>query len=385
MLRRFCLCLLALTLLLPAGAFAEAQAPRVEETKLVIGENSVRYPQLAGLKDEAVQKKINDDIVLSGDITAHILTLSGLGQSQWGLKVDYQAYIDSAVLSVVISAEGKQTNGRNGQSNTALSYDLSTGDRVTLDQLFTRPAETVAAMEAIAADSLLSEMTEYMEAASLTPLPENSFYLDQVGVTFYYPTRQFSYLSGYGGACQFTYDEISEWLITDQNGLLARMNVLPPSYTQKEQAALVAKAVTDGRLPGVPAALGDAMTDIVDRYRLVRTPDAFPGGRYFVLEAPAFRGVLLISDDMESGYEHSCLKGVQLKRGSLYGLKIGEAQRDDWLKALGQPEETMTFTQNMAYDYNLPVGQSDIYRFGEHELRLHADESGVLRCVQLGQ
>ena len=67
------------------------------------------------------------------------------------------------------------------------------------------------------------------------------------------------------------------------------------------------------------------------------------------------------------------------------GLLIGQAVREDWHAILGEPDETMTFTDSMAYDYGLPVGESDIYHFGEHELRLHADTDGVLRAVQLGK
>lgn len=52
---------------------------------------------------------------------------------------------------------------------------------------------------------------------------------------------------------------------------------------------------------------------------------------------------------------------------------------------LAKPDETIGFTENMAYDYNLPIGQSDLYRFGDYELRLHADEGGVLRAIQLGK
>ena len=71
--------------------------------------------------------------------------------------------------------------------------------------------------------------------------------------------------------------------------------------------------------------------------------------------------------------------------GDLCGLLIGQAVREDWHAILGEPDETMTFTDSMAYDYGLPVGESDIYHFGEHELRLHADTDGVLRAVQLGK
>ena len=127
------------------------------------------------------------------------------------------------------------------------------------------------------------------------------------------------------------------------------------------------------------------MTDVVDRYRLLRTPDEFPGGRYYVLEDPAFREILVISDAIQSGYGASVVEGVQMRRGDLCGLLIGQAVREDWHAILGEPDETMTFTDSMAYDYGLPVGESDIYHFGEHELRLHADTDGVLCAVQLGK
>lgn len=51
--------------------------------------------------------------------------------------------------------------------------------------------------------------------------------------------------------------------------------------------------------------------------------------------------------------------------------------------SLGQPAEIITLTESMAYDYQLAAGDCDVYRFGEHELRLYADENGVLICIQL--
>lgn len=72
-----------------------------------------------------------------------------------------------------------------------------------------------------------------------------------------------------------------------------------------------------------------------------------------------------------------------MKRGGMAGLLIGASTRQDWMDILGQPQETIVFTDSMAYDYNLPAGQSDIYHFGEYELRLHGDENGVLRAIQL--
>ena len=61
------LCILLLLLALAAPALAQTQ---VDEVRTQIGENYVAYPQLTGMADEAVQKKINDDIVLSSGQTS---------------------------------------------------------------------------------------------------------------------------------------------------------------------------------------------------------------------------------------------------------------------------------------------------------------------------
>ena len=86
---------------------------------------------------------------------------------------------------------------------------------------------------------------------------------------------------------------------------------------------------------------------------------------------------------MQAGYDHSELRGVQLRRGSLYGLKVGTSLRTEWQSSLSKPAEVIVMTESMAYDYQLSAGNCDVYRFGEHELRLYADETGVLVCIQL--
>lgn len=387
--QRMVTALLSLALILSAPmtalgvAVVAPQNLQVNEAKIELNGGVVRYPQLSGMADEAIQQKINDDIVLSGDVTGHILTLSTLGQSSWGLEVSYLSYVDEHVFSMVLMAKGKQPGGQNGQSNVALTYDLSTGEPVTLAAVFKDVSAAVAWMEQAAQESL--EFSEYFENAAITPLPVTSFMLDDAGITFYYPSEQFSYLSGYGGGVQFFYDEIADFLVPESDGLPAQMGMMPQSLSAAQQKESITAAVTAGKLPQLPVELDEPMPDIVQRYRLVREPDAFPGGRYFELEAPVFRSILLISDSMTDGYDHSVLRGVQLRRGTLYGLTIGQSVRADWQSVLGQPEETIVFTESMAYDYSLPMGQSDIYHFGGNELRLHSDVNGTLSCIQLSK
>ena len=123
------LCILLLLLALAAPALAQTQ---VDEVRTQIGENYVAYPQLTGMADEAVQKKINDDIVLSSGVANHLVTLATLGDSPWGLKVDYQVkLLGENVFSAVINAQGKMPDGHEGQAYSALTYDLATGERLT--------------------------------------------------------------------------------------------------------------------------------------------------------------------------------------------------------------------------------------------------------------
>lgn len=351
--------------------FALAE-PRVSEVKTEVGENYVIYPQLEGMEDEAVQRRINDQIVDASGVAEHLITLLSIGQNPWTLRVEGQAaLLGEDTLSVLISARGKMQNERDGHRYTALCFDLRTGERLTLEDVFTDVDEAVARMEAIAGESLSEELNGYLEVSELTPLPRDSFTLDERGITFWYPSDQFRLLSGYAGAVQFWYEEL--------DGLWKQ----PPSdaLTDAEILDGVRKSVEAGALPKVPAQMGQPVQELTEAYRLLREPDAFPGGRYYVLEDPIFRGVLIISDALDDG--SSVVEGIQLRRGGLYGLRIGTTTREDWRKPLGEPDEEIRMTQSMAYDYNLPEGQCDVYRFGTNELRLYADETGALCAIQL--
>ena len=344
-----------------------------------MGENTVCYPQLSGLPTSSVQKKINDDVVLSGGIASLLVKLASGGSLQAG----HESFLNEAIFSTLLTVESKQPGSRREQSETALTYALSDGERLTLNRLFSDPAEAVGRMEALAEESLGREMTEYMDNRAVAPLPTDAFTMDEWGVTFHYPADQLSFASGAAGAVQFFYEELDGLWLPDEDGIPAQMGLLAAERSASEQKTAIAEAVTAGKLPMLPLTLGQPMTEIVEQYRLVRTPDAFPGGRYFLMEAPLFRDIYLISDDMQAGYDHSVLRGVQLRRGSLYGLKVGTSLRTEWQASLGQPAEIIPLTESMAYDYQLAAGDCDVYRFGEHELRLYADENGVLICIQL--
>jgi len=370
MLKKWLICVLVLLIAVFAQAVAEEII--IREIATEAGENYVRYPQLSGMQDEIVQQKINDDIVVFSGVTNHMISLVTL-VGQQTLNVDYEAYLDDQIFSVVISAKGKLPKIRDGHAYTAMTYDLSTGERLTLDALFADVDAAIAIMEEKVVDTLSEELNGYLEYSDITPLPTDSFTLNEDGITFWYPAEQFSLLSGYSGACQFWYEELEGLWLEDPT----------PEMTAEEQKAAIEHSVSAGEVPRIPVRMGDNMQEIADAYRLLRTPDEFPGGRYYMMEDPVFRGVMVLSDALESDPARSVVEGVQLRRGGCHGLLIGQTAKEAWHAALGKPLEAVQVTENMAYDYGLMEGSCDVYHFGSHELRLYADMDGVLCAIQL--
>ena len=370
-------CLLAL------GCFSVARAasPTLKDVRTAIGEDLVAYPQVEGLGDEAAQQAVNDDIILRGDIAKHLVSLSALREGGQGLVVDYQAFLKNDVLSVTFAAKGQMPNGREGQAFTALCYDLRTGEPLKAEELFTDVAGAAAQMEEILEWTLTEELSGYLKNSEFAPLPMDNFSLGEAGITFYYPASQLSLVSGYAGAGQFYYEELADWL--NWEGALDRLEVKPQALSDAQVKEAVQGMVAQGRLPHVPVAIGEAMPDVVAKYRLLREPDQYPAGKYYQMEDPMFRQVLLLSDAMTSGYEHSVVEGLQSTRANLFGIRAGSTPRERWREILGEPEQTAVFDEDLAYDYGIPPGESDFYTFGGYQLRLHADESGTLHSIRL--
>ena len=377
-------CSLCLTLCL-STALAVTPLPQatVQEVRTEIGENVVAYPQLDGLADEAVQTAVNNAIVEKADIAQRMVTLATLPSGGSGLTVTYDDYLGAGIFSTAIHAHGMMENGRSGDVVTALCFDLATGQAVTLSDLFTEPQTAVAEMETILTDTYADELSNYLENSELTPLPTENFMLDADGITFYYPYRQFALLSGYAGAAQFNYDELTESLLQDPTALPARLQAFPTALTDQAALAAITDWVKQGRLPHVPVALGDAMPDALAHYRLLREPDQYPGGRYCQLEAPMFRRVLVLTDALTTGCEGSQVTGLMSFRADLCGLRTGFTPRERWLTLLGEPESTVEYDAVQAADYSLPAGTADYYAIKGRQLMLYADTDGLLYAVRL--
>lgn len=367
-------------------AEAHTAPPVVESVTMEKDGNRLSYPQLTGLADAEVQRRINDDIFLSANLSAHMITFATLTpDSLWGLQVTYEAFVTERVASFVISADGKMPNGRQGQTSVALTYNLTDGQRLKADDLFENPAEAISWLEEEALATLGEEISDYEDSAALLPLPADHFSLDAYGITFWYAPEQFRTVDGRAGACRFDYSEIQHLLRQEEEDLPKVLGMLDTEKTPEECRNIILQAMTDGKLEHLPVTLGQPMTAVIDSYGLTRTPDEFPGGRYFVLEHPLFRSVLLISDAMESGWEQSVAEGIQMRRGAIGGLLIGQAMQQDVEMVLGTPSEVIQITENMAYDYGLMTGECYLYHHNDRTLRFYFDDDGVLRAVQLEQ
>lgn len=356
---------------------------QIVESITEIGDNYVRYPQLEGMDDPVIQQAINDAIVNEAAITQRLITLGTLQQGGTGLQVSYTAYLKSSLFSTVINAKGMMENMRSGHSYTALAYDLATGERLQLSDFFTNPDAAVAWMEEQLLKTQEDAYSYYLEHADITPLPVDSFTFDQNGITFYYPYQQFALLSGYSAAAQFHYGELQTFLISDEGSVPSRLDALLQQYADAEIKELIEAIVAQGTLPYLSVKLDDTIPGLIADYRLTRTPDQFPGGRYFQFEDPAFRSILVLSDALSSGYEASVTEGILAFRMNLYGIQTGVTVQSRWREILGDKPDSVYYDSSVAFDFGLPVGTADTYTIADRQLMLYADENGLLYAIRL--
>jgi len=378
-----CIQLPATATVIPVSPAAE-NSMKIQEVTTEIGENYVRYPQISGMQNVELQQSINNAVVNEADIAQRLVTLATLQQGGTGLQVIDSNYLHNQLLSVVISAKGMMESFRSGHQYTALAFDLQNGNRLRLSDFFADPDAAIAWMEAQLTD-YADDLSNYLEFTGVAPLPVDSFSFDAYGITFYYPYQQFALLSEYSGSVQFQYGELQNFLIRDEGAVPDRLDALIPQYSNTQIKENIEAIVADGTLPNLPVSLDDSLSDLIARYRLARTPDQYPGGRYFQLEAAPFRQVILLSDVLTQSWESSVVEGLLATRMNLYGLQTGVTQRDRWHQILGEPSASVAFDSYIAADYGLPVGTADYYTISDRQLMLYADENNMLHAVRLAK
>ena len=362
-------------LLLACTAVSAESAPVVNDMGLELLGSSVYYPQLTGLADGSVQSAVNAAIMEKGCISDRLSRMTALLNAPVKLNVSYACTLEGDVFSCAILADGAVETSRATQVWSTVNYDLSTGREITFADLFTDADAAADLIGTYLDEQVTPELSAHLAAGSLTPLPAN-FTVSPTGLTLYYDIDSFRTLSDKAGTVTILWCEFPAELLAHS---IAKGHLTFP----QDAATILTESLAEGAFPGVPAALDQPMQELIDRYALLTDPDIYEGGRMIALEDGAFRQVYILTDALTEAFDQSMVQGVRADRLNFHGLCTGVTTMDMWRAALGQPETTLTVDEERAESWRIVPGTSDYYTFGDCRLRLHADESGVLRSVFL--
>lgn len=383
------LSLLMILLLVCAGAGAEESAETIASAGVTVTDvgldllgSSIHYPQLTGLADAEVQSAVNAAIMEAGSISDRLTRMAALSNAPVKLNVSYTYMLAGDVFSCAILADGAVETSRTTQVWGTLNVDLLTGNEITFADLF---ADADAATEVIAAildEQVAPELSAHLAAGSLTPVPAH-FTLSPTGLTLYYDIDSFRTLSDRAGTVTLLWTELRTHLRLESEDVLTVIGAAEHLTLDEKSAEKMAEALSGGALPGIPAAIGQPMQALIDRYALLNDPDIYEGGRMIALEDGAFREVWLLTDALTENFNQSVVQGIRADRLNFFGLCTGVTTLDEWRAALGTPQTTLAVDADRADGWRIVPGTSDYYSLGEYRLRLHADEEGVLRSIFL--
>ena len=369
--------LLIFMLLLLAAALSSAAAEwTVTDAGIDLPAGSIHYPKLLG-GDGTVSDEIGRRIAERGEI-GPLLDRLAVGQAievSWSVS---ESALAGDILSCAFAESGRLSDLRSTFRWRTLTVDLRTGSELMLTDLFTDPQAGLSALESIVSDEI-APLLNPMMGAELLPLPE-LFQVDASGLTLYWPADRYQTLNGQAGSARIRWSELNDCLRTDEESIFRRCGGRT-SVSPDRNA--VETAVAEGSLPGIPAALGGSVSDLLERAGLAEDPDLCSMGRMFALENGAFRETWLISDALTDSWDSSLVQMIRSDCLDLYGLMTGKTEQREWRSWLGSPDNSLTVDAEHAEAARILPGQSDYYRFGDHLLRLHADEEGILRSIFL--
>ena len=387
------ICLLCLLLAFSAPACGTAEAPAeeasapvaagaaVEDAGIELGGSRVRYPQVKGLADEALQAEVNTAIAAALEVERWVSRVPLLMSSPVKLETGYTAFLQGDVFSAALLAQGDLGTGRSDCEYHTVNLDLTSGAEIALDGLFNDPEAARALLEA-QAEEAQAEASPMLAAAAYLPLPER-WTLSESGITFYYERDQLTTLRDGCGTLLVPWSALADVLDLTEGNIPERIGAAQTLYLSPESAARIRASAEAGRLPGIPAALGDNVEALVSAWGEAQDPDLYEAGRLVQLEGDAFRGCCLLTDALSEDWAGCRVDGIRSDRLSLWGLVPGVTTRDEWRAYLGEPERTVAIDEDRAASWRIVPGESDYYAAGGHTLRLHADADGVLRHIFL--
>ena len=360
-----------------------AEDASLEEKSLELGNSRFCYPVLVGLADESFLRQVNTrmqtDLGVEGYLDRMTMLIS---QESLQLHTEWEGMLKGDVLSCVMSAEGALDDSRNTHRWTWSNIDLRDGHEILLDELFTDPAAAREAMEEYLSYEVAPELSAHLDNSELIPLPEG-FRLEPVGLTLLYPISCLSTLSDRAGAVRIGWNEIRDLLDLREDGILIRIGAAEMIALGEDSGEKIRAMTESGRLPGVPATVGEGLKALTDRYHLLTDPDIYEGGRLFSLEGSGFRNVFLMTDYLSEEWDDSIVQGIRMDRSCAWGLCPGQTRKDEWRAVLGEPENETGVDAETAEANRMVPGSCDYYNFGEYQLRLYADTEDILVSIVL--
>lgn len=264
-------------------------------------------PVLTG-GDSAVRETVNAAIAEEAFLADYEEALRTLSPGSTGVRVSWQsnASRDGAcpkVLSILITADGKQPQGRPGQVKYAMTFDLRDGSRVTFESLCTDEEGMADFLEEYVWDELEPELSDYMSNCELSPVPVESFWLDGTGnIVFCYERSRFSFLSGACGAFALRYDEATEAFDTGAESI--------PMLAMNGEIKPLALMV-----------IGCDLEEALSLYRCPLDSFYYASGSAYLTEEPLLRGIYLLTDEDEE-----TVTGVMMLRGTAGDMVIGKTE-----------------------------------------------------------
>ena len=366
-----------LMLMMLSSAVAE---PVVEQKGLALGESYVYYPQVSGMEDAALQERVNAALLQSTGAEALLARLPLTMHSAAPLQADFTWQLLGDVLTVVVKAQGPVLNDRATQVWHTANIDLTTGEAITFEDIFADAGAARLALTDYLEWGVAPQLSAHLRNSQLTPLPE-TFGISEAGLTLYYPMEQLATLSDRAGTVTIRWCEMLEYLQLGEGTVLNRIGAERMLTLDETSAEAIRVAAESGQLPGIPVKLGDSVQEAVDTHKLLIDPDLYENGRMIQLEDGAFQGVYLLTDSLTDSWEHSVVQGIRADQMNLYGLMTDVTTQAEWRSVLGEPYATVEVDEVKAEANRILTGYSDYYNFEGVQLRLHANDEGVLASM----
>ena len=377
------LCLTAALMFFAVSCGAE-EAFSIEDAGADFSESlSIHYPQVTGSGDEALLKQVNE-LIREKCRIGDYLTRAAQLLSGGSLETEWKGSLCGDVFSCAVSALGAVETARTTHVWTAAGIDLRDGHEITLAELFTDEEAALEQIESYLEENVAPELSAHLQNSELTPVPE-TFFLEPSGLTLLYPVRQLSTLSDRAGDIRIGWQVLRDELDLSEDSILSRFGTEDMIVLSAQSAEKLRAAAAEGSLTGIPAAVGDSMQELTDRYHMLTDPDGFEGGRLFALEGGCFRGVYLMTDDLSRKWDSSVVQGIRMDQGCLWGLCIGETPRAEWLAELGDPDGSAEIGEEKAEANRMVPGLCDYYHCGDYLLQLYSDGDGTLACIVLSE